>query len=236
MLITGDGSEVRWRGQLDQIWNRRMQEHWRKSGVEKHVRTLMEPHDAGLIKDLNHRENSPVLGGERRFAITIKGNIEADALVKHLRARLGAACNIYRIPISSSESVQGNMVCALPGICHKGKAAQYVASCLGIMKWGGVHAHGDDLGEWGGEPDTVGDWDDGVVAAGDTLGDIPMLWTGIRFIAPSNSTEDLLARIREAGNPEIYYLAKGANAFGVTEGIEHFSAHRSLPRTKSTSK
>ena len=95
VLITGDGTEVRWqlnaqenRFLLDRIWHQRMEEHWRKSGVEAKVQSTMNAIDAGIIPGLNDLGNSPP-NGEYRWAITVIGDSEALAVTQNLQRSFG---------------------------------------------------------------------------------------------------------------------------------------------------
>ena len=240
ILISGDGCEVRWNWEgdlkLDPIWDQRVRSAWRDSGLERDVRALMEPADRKLIDDLNIVENSPHVGGEYRFAVTVESAETADALVALLRERFGPRVNAYRIPLDGNwgapngqeEKKQPYLVSCLPGCTHKGKAAQYVGKLLGRMRrrspGGGKHdgAVEAGAGAWGGEADEEGEWDGTVVAAGDTVGDEPLLRMGVNFVAVGNSSEDLRAAA-ELG-PKRHYVASAPNAFGVIEGVTHFKA------------
>ena len=242
LLITGDGTEGRWRGQLDQVWDRRIREHWRESGLERRVRAAMDPLDAGLIPNLNDEDNSASLGGEYRDAITVTSAEAADAVVARLRSTFGRDCNVYKVPcgswIADGSSPDAHMVSALPGLTHKGKAAQYAAHCLGRMAWKQVPGGDCETRDapWGGEVERIGEWDDNVVAAGDTIGDAPMLWTGVRFVAVGNSSDCLVSNLRaSARGSDTHYVATGANAFGVIEGLRHFGAVAASSGSSSSS-
>ena len=80
VLITGDGTEVRWRVDgtdaaaaprydLDREWDGRIRRSWWESGLRDEVRRLMDPHDEGLIPNINAATNN-LHGGEARHAIS----------------------------------------------------------------------------------------------------------------------------------------------------------------------
>jgi hypothetical protein len=133
VLITGEGTEIRWcadksKGifKLDQIWERKMREHWRESGLEKTVKELMSPYDEELWLNLNRPENSPP-HGEYRFAITVKGKEKAAELTEYFKNKLGPRVALYTM--EGWENFE--LIVAMPDSALKKNAALYVQDALG---------------------------------------------------------------------------------------------------------
>jgi len=206
VLITGDGTEVRWRSSppgssdapvfsRDRGWDLKMAEAWLKSGLSRRTVELMSKFDAQQIPDLNHARNSPP-HGEHRFAITTDGGPEAAAaLVEFLQGELGLGVYVYAVV--GWGPAQPHLVCAVPSAGSKGNAALHAQRVLGLRL-------------------------EDCIGAGDTKGDSSMLATGMPFILVANSTADLVRDAAAAGRPELHYHAAGRYADGVTEGVRHF--------------
>mmetsp|Transcript_4921 Transcript_4921/g.6371 ORF Transcript_4921/g.6371 Transcript_4921/m.6371 type:complete len:334 (+) Transcript_4921:114-1115(+) len=202
VLITGEGTEIRWcvdkaksLFKLDQIWDRRMKEHWRDSGLEQKVKELLLPYNQDLQpRDLNALENSPPYG-EYRVAITVQGKEKAIALTKELQCKLGNKVTIYTFTGWGPEDFE--LICALPNIALKGNAALYVQDALGFSH-------------------------NCCIAAGDTKGDSSMLDTGFPFICVGNSSDDLLVDVNKVSRPDLHYMAEGKHGHGVVEGLRFF--------------
>jgi len=203
VLITGDGLEVRWcvdreRGtlELDEEWERRMREHWDRSGLRARVIARMEPHDEGLIEDLNAVSNCPPLG-EARWGITVRGASRARALASELEREFDGAVYSYAMKGWDAEGVS-HIVCALPSVSGKANAARYVQQKLRV-------------------PDAA------CVAAGDSENDATMLKTPFAFVAVANSSPGLvkaLDAVTEA--PGQQFRATQKCAAGATEGLKWF--------------
>jgi hypothetical protein len=126
VLITGDGTEVRWRSPasqrgdvflLDRIWFRRMEGQWRKSGADVKVQAAMDALDAGRISALNDVDNSPPRG-EFRYAITVMGEAEALAVALALQRAFGPEVFAYTMAGWDEEPVP-QLVAALPSFATK---------------------------------------------------------------------------------------------------------------------
>jgi len=79
VLITGEGTEIRWRQKaakaqgssvsetrqsflVDQIWQNKIRRQWRGSGVGRLAAAALSRHDANIVPGLNGIENSPPHG------------------------------------------------------------------------------------------------------------------------------------------------------------------------------
>lgn len=203
VLITGDGLEVRWcvdreRGTLekDEVWERRMREHWDQSGLRARVVARMEPLDEGFIKDLNAVRNAPPLG-EARFAITVRGAPRANALASELEREFGGAVYSYAMKGWDAQGLS-YIVCALPAISGKANAARYVQEKLRV-------------------PDAA------CCAAGDSENDASMLKTPYAFVAVENSSPGLVKALdNAAATSDRHFRATQACAAGVVEGLQWF--------------
>ena len=107
VLITGDGTEVRWRVdgtdaagapryELDREWDGRIRESWWQSGLRDQVRRRMDAHDEHLIADINAPTNN-LHGGEARHAITLSDAARAEHVCTQLQAELGEGCHVYTL-------------------------------------------------------------------------------------------------------------------------------------------
>jgi hydroxymethylpyrimidine pyrophosphatase-like HAD family hydrolase len=66
------------------------------------------------------------------------------------------------------------------------------------------------------------------VSAGDTMGDVAMLDSGIFFICVANSSPDLIDefQIRSKSSPEMCFMSSQPTAAGVIEGLRQFRLTR----------
>lgn len=92
VLITGDGTEVRWLVDrasadmsIDTEWRARIREHWWSSGLRAAVIARMAADDQGIIPDLNSPANTDLPGGEARHAITLADAAQARRLCADLQ-------------------------------------------------------------------------------------------------------------------------------------------------------
>lgn len=92
VLITGDGTEVRWCVDtaarepdfvLDDEWDALIRMSWWGSGLRERVLRHMGERDQGLIADLNAPSNN-LHGGEARHAITLADEAQAATAPQHL--------------------------------------------------------------------------------------------------------------------------------------------------------
>ena len=231
VLITGEGTEIRWlispedndviasHGHkepnahfiLDREWDKSIQEHWWESGLREKVITFMEKLDDKCFEGLNDIANG--LGRyEARHAITLQGGPGAERLAKDLLHQLDKELNCDGNQVVDlagfpawGDDPRPQIITALPSIAGKANAARYVAEKLGFQ-----------------EEDCVG--------AGDTMGDASMLEAGkISFFAVANADESLkqaiaISRDTRAGAFPCS-MSKPA-ATGVVEGVQHFRADR----------
>lgn len=202
VLITGDGLEVRWcvdreRGtlELDEEWERRMREDWHGSGLRARVIARMQPHDEGLIDDLNAVGNAPPLG-EARWGITVRGAPEARALARELQREFDGAVYSYAMRGWDAQGVS-YVVVALPAASGKANAARYVQGRLRMA-------------------------DAACFAAGDSENDATMLSTPYAFVAVANSSPGLVRALDAADAPERHFRATQTCAAGVVEALRWF--------------
>lgn len=214
ILITGDGTEIRWRSpsssssssskfseafSLDQIWRRKIDDVWIGGSLGRDIKQLLAPHDMVLIKHMNDIGNSPP-DGERRFSITVRtGQREAMlALLKQLRRPEDCYAEALK---GYGDATEDSIVTTRPACAGKGNAALYAAATVGF------------------EPQNC-------VSAGDTRGDSSMLLTPIPFISVGNAHEELRsdAKSRGPGEGGPHYQSEAHHAAGVLEGLLYFRA------------
>ena len=90
VLITGDGTEIRWcvdgALQLDEEWAQLVSSSWK--GVRQRLLARMDEDEEGHIDNLNAVGNSPP-HGEARWAITVLGEENAKARAAEYQRRMG---------------------------------------------------------------------------------------------------------------------------------------------------
>ena len=208
VLITGDGTEIRWRRDsngaqaqplhcfdLDTAWAKAVESSWDR--VRDRVVAALDADDEGHIADLNVLSNSPPRG-ENRWAITVLGKDRACKLAASYEAQFAAdGISCYAM---GGWGVEGcHLVVAVPKACGKLNAARYVQQRLGLA-------------------------DEACVAAGDSENDLPMVrgGCGYGFIMVANAAGSLASALDDAATPELHYRARGDFARGVIEGLEYF--------------
>ena len=208
VLITGDGTEIRWRrkraGQggelpsfeLDAEWASAVEACWDR--VRDRLIATMDRDDEGHLADLNVVSNSPPRG-EARWAITVLGEARAYELASAYEAEF-ARDGIASYVMGGWGEPRCHLVVALPASCGKLNAARHVQRRLGMA-------------------------DDACVAAGDSENDLPMVRGGYCFIMVANAVDALVRALDDAAAPEQHYRASTGYARGVIEGLEHFRRH-----------
>ena len=201
VLITGDGTEIRWcvEGtlELDDEWAQLVNCSWKR--VQQRLLARMNVDEEGHIDCLNAVSNSPP-HGEARWAITVLGEENALARAEEYRRDFGADVSFYTM--SGWGEPKSHLVVAVPAMCGKANAARYVQRKLGFP-----HA--------------------ACVAAGDSENDLPML--EFSFIMVANAVDNLVKAFGAASRSDLHYRAASTHANGVVEGLEHF--RRQLDRT-----
>lgn len=210
VLITGEGTEIRWLKngfQLDQAWSDGVHAAWTRSGVAARARALCDRHDEGHLSGLNAVANAPPLG-ESRLALTIMDRAKAERVADDIRLQLGDRVTVTVMTAWGPDPPA--LVTIMPAMAGKGHAAQFVHRSLGA-----------DRSE--------------ALCAGDTLGDVAVLSTDFAVVLVGNATQELLdARTASppsasypdpVGGEEMHYVAEACFAAGVLEGLKR---HRQL--------
>ena len=227
VLITGEGTEIRWlvapedstriasHGHteqgvhflLDSEWDERIQNHWWESGLRGKVVALMEKIDDGCFEGLNDKANG--LGRyESRHAITLQGGPGSENLANQTLQKLHEKLNCdgnHVVDLAGfpawGEDPKPQIITALPSIAGKANAARYVAQKLGFSE-------------------------NQCVGAGDTMGDASMLDAGeISFFAVANADEALkqaIAKEQNHGFRPFPCTVRQVAATGVVEGTQKF--------------
>ena len=232
VLITGEGTEIRWcvdpeaetvcreAFRLDEEWDRRMRQIWRgPGGLGARTLRVCGAYDELCIPHLNDPGNTDGLTDgsttEYRHAITVRGShARAKRTVAAIAQALGPEAEVAEMEAWGPDPKPW-LITVLPRVAGKAGAATYVRQVLG---------HDDDTD---------------CIAAGDTMGDEPMLSaTNMRFIMVGNAKQALVDAAAAAaaaaaahGNRQSssssspsssYYHAVRASAGGVLEGLRHF--------------
>ena len=196
VLITGDGTEIRWcvdgSLELDTEWAQLVNDSWQR--VQQRLLARMNEDEGGYIDGLNAVSNSPPTG-EARWAITVLGEDNAKARAAEYAADFGTDVSFYTM--SGWGEPKSHLVVAVPAMCGKANAARYVQSKLGFPSGA-------------------------CVAAGDSENDLPMLQTGFPFIMVANAVDNVEKALSAADRPDLHYRATSTHASGVVEGLQHF--------------
>ena len=216
VLITGEGTEIRWMVRDERVrgcyghdrvrfvddaeWKQKMRTHWWDSGLRDRVRSTLDVHDQGAIAHLNDIENA-LPHGEARHAVTLTQTPgeETMKLAEKIERELGGS-EMVRIFHMEGWIKGTELMTAIPSIAGKDGAAKYVASKLMFQ-------------------------DADCLAAGDTKGDASMLMTNLAFIAVGNATSALRKAVRQrASSVHGDYMSPFGGAGGVLDGLLKFVA------------
>ena len=207
VLITGDGTEVRWLVDrasadmsIDTEWRARIREHWWSSGLRAAVIARMAADDQGIIPDLNSPANTDLPGGEARHAITLADAAQARRLCADLQCEFSRS-GVTFYTLDGWGQPKPTLIVAIPSIAGKANAAHYVRAKLGFES-------------------------SECVAAGDSSNDASMLEAGMPFIVVANASEDLLEQAAAKPSAQHHYRASGSHASGCVEGLLHFRSVR----------
>lgn len=201
VLITGDGTEIRWctddaresaEFSLDEEWSRLVDTRWQL--VRERLLRRMNEDDEGHIADLNAVANSPPRG-EARWAITVRSEDKARALAAAYAAEFAPNVSVYIM--AGWSQPKSYLVVALPASCGKANAARYVQHKLGFR-------------------------DAACVGAGDSENDLPMVSNGKPFIMVANAVAGLAKAVQAADRADVHFCAAASYASGVVEGLAHF--------------
>ena len=239
VLITGEGTEIRWlrapsspntaarsssssshghddqscKFEIDDVWADRIREHWWRSGLRERVRAALDAIDEHCIGDLNVAENALNEWGEARHAVTIRGGPGSEQRVAELLEVLGGELN------SGPDRVVELAGFPAWGEDPKPHIITALPSCAGKGKSARYVA------------ERLGIPEERCVCAGDTLGDLALLEDagGMSFFAVANARgglKEAVARKRRAlaGDHPFPRTVGGTGAAGVLEGLQRFTA------------
>lgn len=214
VLITGEGTEIRWLVEDDRMrdsfghdgvrfvpdaeWSQKIHSQWWTNGLRGKVLATLDPLDCGKIQYLNHVSNSPP-HGEARHAVAVDDltAAEAEELASDIATALGNdQVKLFHVNgwVDDTEVLTAVPICA-----GKDGASKYVANKLLFE-----HQH--------------------VLAAGDTKGDVSMVeGTDFAFICVGNGTDGLKhsclhRKVAVRGD----YMSPFSGAGGVIDGLLGF--------------
>eukprot|EP00966_Prymnesium_polylepis_P304077 7025031-Prymnesium_polylepis.1 len=131
VLITGDGTEIRWCVDgvlvLDDEWAQLVDASWQR--VQQRLLARMQADEEGHIDGLNAVSNSPP-NGEARWAITVLGEANAKARAAEYGKDFRDEVRFYTM--SGWGEPKSHLVVAVPAVCGKDNAARYVQRKLGF--------------------------------------------------------------------------------------------------------
>lgn len=233
VLITGDGTEIRWLRKglratlahgstgaldgdvlelfyLDEEWAAAVEGCWHSA--RDRVVAAMECDNEGHLADLNVVSNSPPRG-ESRWAITVRGEEKAQSLCAAYTERFRAEGVCFYAMAGWGEP-RCHLIVALPASCGKLNAARHVQKRTGFASAA-------------------------CVSAGDSENDLPMIRSGFGFIVVANAVANLVQAVDGMARPDLHYRAAAPFASGVVEGLQHFrrrmeTAHDSGARPDET--
>jgi hydroxymethylpyrimidine pyrophosphatase-like HAD family hydrolase len=214
VLITGEGTEIRWlihdskmtksfghdqvRFVPDAEWSEKIHAAWFKSNLRDQVLSTLNPLDCGKIPNLNDLCNAPP-HGEARHAITVDHKTATE--IEHVAQRLTSTIGKDKVKMFHVKGwiEDTELLTALPAFAGKDGAAKYVAKKL-------MFSNSD------------------VLAAGDTKGDQSMVdSTNFAFICVGNGSEGLKkAWHGRTKTVKGDYMSMFGGAGGVLDGVMEF--------------
>jgi hypothetical protein len=237
ILITGEGVEIRWASSklgaetasggsshghkdadvsfsIDPKWASVIRQAWWDSAVGNAVKQALDAVDEHCILNLNDVGNALNDVGEARYAVTIKGGDgvlgRCAVIVEELEEELNGEEKVVMLSTYPAwgEAPVPHIINAVPMVAGKGRAARYIADALGFEECD-------------------------CLAAGDTLGDAPMIVdTNMPFLAVGNAKDSLKDIVThrndncDASTAPFTIVVDGVGVSGVLEGLKKFRKHR----------